>query len=78
MGIGAGILLIAIGAILAFGVDVHVSGLDLQVIGWILMAVGLLGVILFFAFWNRRPSGRVVAERRVYDDVDEHAPPPRP
>jgi hypothetical protein len=75
MGIGAGILLIAIGAILAFAVDWHVSGLDLHIIGWILMVVGVFGVVLFFTFWNnRRPgNGRVVAERRVYDD-----PPPPP
>ena len=75
MGIGAGILLIAIGAVLAFAVNWHVSGLDLQVVGWILMVVGVFGVLLFFTFWNRRPgsAGRVVAERRVYDD-----PPPPP
>jgi hypothetical protein len=76
MGIGAGILLIAIGAVLAFAVHWHVSGLDLQVVGWILMLVGLFGVILFFTFWNNRRTGsnRVVAERRVYDDPG--APPP--
>jgi hypothetical protein len=74
MGIGAGILLIAVGAILAFAVNWHVSGLDLQVVGWILMVVGIFGVALFFTFWNRRSGGRVVAERRVYDDQ----PPPPP
>jgi Na+/proline symporter len=75
MGIGAGILLIAIGAILAFAVNWHISGLDLQVVGWILMIVGIFGVVLFFTFWNRRPSARrVVAERSVYDDPG--APPP--
>lgn len=60
MGIGAGIFLIALGAILAFAVDWHVGGLDLQVVGWVLMLSGLAGLILFFAFWNRRQSSRVV------------------
>src|SRR4051812_44758964 len=46
MGIGIGILLIAIGAILAFAVDAEVSGIDVQTIGIILVVVGILGVIL--------------------------------
>jgi Na+/proline symporter len=84
MGIGAGILLIAIGAILAFAVNWHVSGLDLQVVGWILMVVGVFGVVLFFTFWNRRSGARVVTERRAYDEpvvterrvYDDPPPPP--
>ncbi len=77
MGIGAGILLIAIGAILAFAVNWHVSGLDLHVVGWILMIVGVFGVALFFTFWNsRRTDGnRVVTERRVYDETGSPPPP---
>jgi Domain of unknown function (DUF6458) len=66
MGIGAGILLIAIGAILAFAVNWHVSGLDLHVVGWVLMIVGVLGLILFFGFWNRRGGGRAVVTNRAY------------
>lgn len=77
MGIGAGIFLIALGAILTFAVDWHVSGLDLHVVGWVLMLAGLAGVILFFAFWNRRrPAQTVVTARsQVYDDS---LPPPPP
>ncbi len=66
MGIGIGILLIVIGAILTFAVDWHVSGVDLQVVGWVLMLAGVAGVILFFAFWHRRGTGRVVSERQSY------------
>ncbi|MBC7551271.1 MAG: hypothetical protein H7269_10340 [Cellulomonas sp.] len=46
MGIGFSIFLLAVGAILAFAVDATLAGLDLQVIGWILMAVGVLGLVL--------------------------------
>ena len=66
MGIGAGIFLIALGAILAFAVHWHVAGLDLQVVGWVLMIVGAVGVALFFAFWQRRSAGRVVTDRQTY------------
>jgi hypothetical protein len=71
MGIGVGILLIVIGAILTFAVHWHVAGLDLQVVGWVLMLAGAAGVILFFAFWHRRGSGRVVTERQTYPPTAE-------
>jgi len=52
MGIGFSIILLAIGAILAFAVDVSVSGVNLQTVGWILMAAGALGLLLSVAFWS--------------------------
>ena len=45
MGLGVGIFLTAIGAILAFAVTKDVSGVNLQTVGWILMIVGILGVV---------------------------------
>jgi hypothetical protein len=72
MGIGVSIFLIAVGAILAFAVNASVSGLDVAVVGYILMIVGVLGLIMTaFIFGPRRAAaGRtdVVEERRVYDD----------
>jgi len=41
MGIGASIFLIAVGLILALAVNVTVSGIDINVIGWILVVVGV-------------------------------------
>ncbi len=52
MGIGVSIFLIAIGAILAFAVDASVSGLDIDTIGWILMIVGVIGLVLSMIFWS--------------------------
>jgi hypothetical protein len=46
MGIGAGLFLVAIGAVLTFAVNATVSGLNIQTIGVILMIVGVLGIIL--------------------------------
>ncbi len=46
MGIGASVFLIAIGAILAFAVNLSVSGLDLSTIGVILMVAGAIGLVV--------------------------------
>lgn len=71
MGIGVSIFLIAVGAILAFAVEVEVSGIELAVVGYILMIVGVIGLIMTAFIWgprNRGGGGDVVEERRVYDD----------
>ena len=74
MGIGASIFLLAIGAILAFAVQVdNVAGIDLQVIGVILMAAGLLGLILTLVIWaprNRAGRGEIIEERVIRDPDD--------
>ncbi|HEU0104210.1 MAG TPA: DUF6458 family protein [Mycobacteriales bacterium] len=54
MGIGGSIFLLALGAILAFAVNTDVNGLDLQVVGYILMAAGALGIVLFLAVFGPR------------------------
>lgn len=54
MGIGGSIFLLALGAILAFAVNADISGLDINIIGWILMAAGLIGLIVTLWFWNSR------------------------
>lgn len=65
MGIGAGIFLLALGAILTFAVNWKVAGLDLHAVGWILMAAGAGGLVLFFYFWNRRRASVVVPRPRA-------------
>ena len=69
MGIGASLILIALGAILAFAVDAEVSGMDVQTIGWILLVVGIVGALLSMLFWSSW-GGWGGARRRevVYDD----------
>ncbi|MBJ7596252.1 MAG: hypothetical protein JF886_15595 [Candidatus Dormibacteraeota bacterium] len=54
MGLGVGIVLIAVGAILAFAVNVDTSGagVNLHTIGLILLAVGVLGTVLSMFFWS--------------------------
>jgi hypothetical protein len=52
--LGTGIFLLAVGAILTFAVNAQVSGVDLDVVGWILMIVGALGILLEIAVWAPR------------------------
>lgn len=46
MGIGFSIFLLALGAILAFALNFNVAGVDINIIGWILMGAGVIGLIL--------------------------------
>ena len=52
MGISVSILLIAVGAILTWGVTAEAEGIDITAIGVILLIVGLLGLVLSFIFWS--------------------------
>ncbi len=69
MGIGVSLILIAIGAILAFAVNAEISGLEVTTIGWILLVVGIIGALLSLIFWSSW-GGWGGARRRevVYDD----------
>jgi hypothetical protein len=91
MGIGGSIFLLAVGAILAFAVNAHISGIDINIIGWILMAAGLIGLIITLWYWNSRrrtvvtrqtqqPLGGTAypAERSEYRETREDVPPPPP
>jgi hypothetical protein len=54
MGLGGCIILIAVGAILTFATDWHMQGVNLDLVGVILMAVGLIGVVTFSSIAQRR------------------------
>lgn len=63
MGMGTGVLLVAVGAILRFAVTVRTTGFNLHTIGVILMLVGVATVVLSMIFWQswggfNRGSGR--------------------
>jgi Domain of unknown function (DUF6458) len=91
VGIGVGLLLIAAGAILAFAVNAEIQGLDVQVVGWILMIIGIIGIVLDLMLWQswrgyRRAayvegepaprSYRRPARRTVVEEEEVDAPPP--
>jgi len=71
VGIGVSIFLIAVGAILAFAVSATFSGIDISTIGYILMIVGVIGLLTsLLIFGPRRRAGTVVEEERVVRDRD--------
>ena len=64
MGIGASIFLIAVGAILTFALDAKVGFLDIDVVGWILMAAGVLGLVFTMFIWGPRQRRAVTTTTR--------------
>ena len=84
MGIGASIFLIALGLILALAVNISLSGIDLQLVGWILAAVGLVGLLITLTALNRRRAvvrdeavlREPPAVRRQERVIREDPPPP--
>ncbi|MFD7294302.1 DUF6458 family protein [Streptomyces sp. NPDC059897] len=72
MSLGGCIILVAVGAILAFATDWHMESVNLDLVGWIFMIVGLIGVFVFRSVGRRRrivpPGGTTVVE----DERDKH------
>ena len=50
MGIGASLVLIAVGAVLAWAVNASTSGFDVNTVGYILLVVGIIGLVLSMIF----------------------------
>ena len=74
MGLGVGIFLAAIGAILIWAVNADVSGVNVHAIGWILLIVGLVGIILSMIFWSSWAGPGYFSRRRT-TYVDEGPDP---
>jgi hypothetical protein len=78
LGLGTSIFLIAVGAILRWGITANVEGIDLDIVGLILMIVGGIGLllsVLWMTIYADRRRGTVVerdvvAERPVVRDRD--------
>ena len=67
MRIGSSIFLIALGAILAFAIQAEVSFVDITLVGYILMAVGVIGLIASLLLAAPRRQNRVSESRSVVD-----------
>jgi hypothetical protein len=75
MGLGVGIFLTALGAILAFAVSADVSGVNIHTIGWILLIVGIAGIVLSMIFWSSWAGPGYFTRRRAYPDEGPPADP---
>jgi hypothetical protein len=76
VGLIISLIVIAVGAILAFAVTDQPSGVDIDVVGWILMIVGLVGFLLTLAFWSSW-WGPGYWRRARYVEGDPYARRPR-
>ncbi len=79
MALGTSIFLIALGAVLSFALDRDtVSVFNVNIVGYILMAVGILGLIISFVINNQRrsTSHRTIVDDRRYPE-DPTATPSR-
>ncbi|MER5964667.1 DUF6458 family protein [Streptomyces sp. NPDC002057] len=54
MGVGVFIIMIAVGAILTFASDWQLDGVNLDLVGLILMAVGIIGTAVYTSILRRR------------------------
>jgi hypothetical protein len=68
MRIGTSIGMIAVGLILALAVPFDLGTINLQLVGWILALVGVLGLIASVAISRRA----VVSRREVYPPEDRY------
>jgi hypothetical protein len=70
MGLGVGLILAAVGAVLAFAVNTTVNGVDIHTIGWILLIVGIVGILLSLIFWSSWAGPGYFNRRRTtyYDE----------
>ena len=65
MRIGASLFLIALGAILKWAVTASVHGINLHVVGVILMIVGIVGLLFDLIMWGTRRRTVVTREPGV-------------
>lgn len=69
MGLGVGLFLLAIGAILTFAINVSdAGGVNVHTIGLILMVIGALGIILSLIFWSSWAGPGYWGRRRAGPD----------
>lgn len=77
MGFSASIFLIAVGAVLTFAVEASVEGLNIDTVGWILMGVGVIGLLLSIVAWDSWGGfsrGGAVARRETVVERDHYVP----
>lgn len=71
MRIGSSIGLIAVGLILALAVNVSLGGVDLNLVGWILTVVGVVGLVAGLVMARQ---ARPVVAREEYPPPHAHEP----
>jgi hypothetical protein len=91
VGLPVSLVLIAVGAVLAFAVNQDPDpAVDIDVVGWVLMGVGFVGILLSLFWWERLGpgywgwdrgyprSGRYPPRRRTVIEEEDGPPGPPP
>ena len=73
-GFTVGVILIAVGAILVWGITEDANGINIDAVGWILMIVGAVAALLSLIFWSGAMRGRPGYRRREYVEGDPYPP----
>ncbi|NCT92425.1 hypothetical protein GXB85_15930 [Cellulomonas sp. APG4] len=74
MGIGSGIFLIVVGAILAFAIAPDTwEVVNLNIVGYICIAAGIIALILGMVYTRQRAN---TSHREVVERYDDRTPPP--
>lgn len=75
MGIGIGIVLLAVGLVLALAIGGDLGGVDLELIGWILTGVGGLALVVALILTAQR-SHQTIEHVNVTRNETPTPPPP--
>jgi Domain of unknown function (DUF6458) len=68
MGFGVGLILTAVGAILAWAVTAHTEGFNVNTVGYILLVVGIIGMLISLVFWSSWAGPGYFGRRTVVED----------
>jgi hypothetical protein len=68
MGVGVSLILIAAGAILAWAVTATAHGFNVHTVGYILLVVGIVGLLLSLMFWSSWAGPGYFSRRRTVTD----------
>jgi Domain of unknown function (DUF6458) len=68
MGFGVGLILTAVGAILAWAVTSSPNGVNVHAVGYILLVIGIIGMLVSLVFWSSWAGPGYFYGRRGYAD----------
>jgi hypothetical protein len=71
MGIGTGIFLFVVGAILTFAINIEVAWIDLDLVGYLLMGAGVVVFLISLILVLRRRSSTVTTRSAVDPSSNE-------
>ena len=68
MGFGVGLILTAVGAILAWAVTESPNGVNVHAVGYILLVIGIAGMLVSLVFWSSWAGPGYFARRTYVED----------